>query len=156
MDENRIYNFDSPDSIDFDAYAKDILSLKSGKKVERPEYTYNNPEAKSKTLTFNPAPIIIVEGIFVLYYKKIADMLDLKIFIDAHEHVKLKRRLMRDKVERGYDFADVLYRYENHVAPSYNQYIEPYKYEADIVIPNHKGFDKALDVIVNFFKTKIQ
>lgn len=155
LDENGVSNFDSPESIDFEEYAKDILLLKSGKKVERREYTYNNPHAKQKVLTFKPAPILIIEGIFVLYHREIADMLDLKLFIDAQEHVKLKRRLLRDKVERGYDFDDVLYRYEKHVAPSYNKYIDPYKYEADIVIPNNKGFDTALEVLINFLMTKI-
>jgi uridine kinase len=156
LDENGIHNFDTPNSIDFEQYAADILMLKSGKQVERIEYTFNNPNNEPSILEFNPAPIIVVEGIFVFYFQEIAKLLDLKIFIDAKEHIKLKRRIIRDKEERGYDMEDVLYRYENHVAPTFYRYIEPFKPEADIVIPNNRNFEKALEVLTTFLKTKIQ
>jgi uridine kinase len=96
-----------------------------------------------------------VEGIFVFYYPEIAKLLDLKIFIDAREHIKFSRRISRDKAERGYDIEDVMYRYEKHVAPTYEKYIEPFKHEADFVIPNNLHFNKALEVITVFLKTKL-
>ena len=129
LDENGVPNFDTPLSLDFESFAKDISGLKSGMTIKRPEYTFNNPKKKPKILTFNPAPIIIVEGIFVFYFPHISKQLDLKIFIDAKEHVKLSRRIKRDRQERGYDVEDVLYRYEKHVAPTYERYIEPFKYD---------------------------
>ena len=100
------------------------------------------------------APVVVVEGIFVLYYPELTDLLDLKIFLDAKDHIKLKRRIIRDKVERGYDLDDVLYRYEMHVMPTYEKYIEPFKNEADLIIPNNHNFDRALDVIRTYLRSR--
>lgn len=155
LDANGIHNFDTPDSVDFEQFAKDIQTLKRGSIVNKREYTFNNPAVTPKMLTFNPAPIIVVEGIFVFQHTPISNLLDLKVFIDAKEYIKLKRRLYRDKAERGYDLDDVLYRYEQHVAPSYEKYIEPYKWEADIVIPNNSSFDKALEILVIYLRKNI-
>jgi uridine kinase len=155
VDENGVKNFDLPESIDFEEYKQDILSLKNGQEVSRKEYTYNNPEAEPKIIVSKPAPIIVVEGLFVLYNKEIADLLDLKVFIDAKDYIKLKRRIIRDERERGYDLEDVLYRYENHVMPTYEEYIRPHKKHADLIIPNHKHFDRAKDVLTAFMKAKI-
>jgi len=153
VDENGVVNFDLPACIDGDEFAKDITALRSGNEVQRKEYTFNNPNVTPKDLTFKPAPIILVEGIFVFYYPEIYKQLDLKIFIDAKEHIKLQRRIIRDKMERGYELDDVLYRYTNHVAPTYEKYIEPYKYDADIVVPNNKNLDKALELVVSHLKS---
>ena len=97
-----------PASIDFDEYKHDILALKNGQQVARKEYTYNNPDAEPRIIVSKPAPVIVVEGLFVLYYKEIADLLDLKVFIDAKDYIKLKRRIIRDERERGYDLEDVV------------------------------------------------
>jgi uridine kinase len=155
IDEKGISNFDTPFSIDADQFAADIKLLRQGETVLRKEYTFNNLALTPRILTFKPAPVIIVEGIFVFYYPEIAKLFDLKIFIDAREHIKLTRRIVRDKDERGYGIEDVLYRYEKHVAPTYQKYIKPFKHEADFVIPNNLHFDKALEVITVFLKTKI-
>lgn len=154
-DMNGIENYDLPEAIDFDLYAKHIEDLKSGKVVTTKEYTFNRPDVIPKTLTFKPAPIIVVEGIFVFYSQTVSRLLDMKVFIDAKEHVKIKRRIIRDNDERGYDLADVLYRWENHVAPTYEQFIEPTKYGADIIINNNHHFQKGLDVLVAYLKTKV-
>jgi uridine kinase len=156
VDENGIYNFDTPQSIDFELYARHIKDLRNGKQVIKQEYTFNNPNAIPKMLTFQPAPVIVVEGIFVFYFPEIAHLLDLKVFIDAAEHIKLKRRIVRDKDERGYDLEDVLYRYEKHVMPTYEKYIAPFKSDADIIIPNNLHFEKALDMLIIFLKSKIR
>ncbi len=154
MDEKGIYNFDTPHSIDFEAYAQDIKRIQGGETVERKEYTFNNPNKKPRMLTFEPSPVVVVEGIFVLYYPELANLLDLKVFIDAKDYIKLKRRIVRDKVERGYDLDDVLYRYEKHVMPTYEKYIEPFKHDADLIVPNNRGFERALEVIKVFLKNK--
>jgi uridine kinase len=156
IDENGIYNFDTPNSINFDEYANDLGMLKNNQQVKRVEYTFNNPDKNGELLVFNPSPIIVVEGIFVFYYPELSSLIDLKIFIDAYEHVKLTRRIYRDQNERGYGLEDVLYRYEKHVAPTYEKYIKPFKNDADIVIPNNHSFDKALEVIIQFLKSKIK
>lgn len=155
IDDMGIQNFDTPDSIDFKQYADDIRKIQKGETVIRQEYTFNNPNKTPKMLTFEPAPVVLVEGIFVLYYPELADLLDLKIFIDAKDYIKVKRRIMRDKIERGYDLDDVLYRYEKHVMPTYEKYIEPFKHDADLIIPNNKGFDKALKIIKTYLKEKV-
>ncbi|TGE19785.1 uridine kinase family protein [Hymenobacter elongatus] len=155
IDINGVTNFDLPSSIDSAAYAADVLQISQGREVRRLEYTFNNPNAQPKELVFTPSPIVVVEGIFVFYFEAVAKLLDLKVYIDAREHVKLQRRIVRDRDERGYDLEDVLYRYTNHVAPTYEKYIKPFKQDADIVIPNNRQFDRGLDVLVSFLKSKV-
>ena len=88
-----------------------------------------------------------------LTIEEIAREIDLKIFVEAKDHVKLGRRIRRDQVERGYDLDDVLYRYQYHVMPVYEAMIEPLKYQADLIIPNNQHFNNALDVLVGYLKT---
>lgn len=155
VDEQGVRNFDTPESILAEEYARDITLLKNNHQVKRCEYTFNNPSIHPVELTFYPAPIIVVEGLFVFHYPQVAQLLDLKIFIDAEEHVMLKRRIIRDKIERGYDLEDVLYRFEKHVVPMYKRYIKPCRDEADLVIPSHSHFGKAREIIGHFLKSKI-
>ena len=155
LDENGVKNFDTPASIDAHAFAADIRRIKSGESFEREEYTFNNPAITPKKLKFNASPIVVIEGLFVLYYKEVRDLLDLKLFISAKDHIKLKRRIIRDKIERGYDLDDVLYRFEKHVMPTFEKYLEPLKDDADLIIPNNRNFDNALEVLSGFFKTKL-
>ncbi|MFN6945538.1 MAG: uridine kinase [Cytophagaceae bacterium] len=155
LDENGIPNYDTPLSIDLDRYLKDLLALKQGRSITVREYTYNNPDVSPGVVVCNPAPIIISEGIFLFYHPEIVKLFDLKIFIDAPEYVKIKRRIVRDKDERGYDLEDVLYRYEHHVSPTYRKYIEPLKEEADIIIPNKKHLEKGLEVLKCYIKDKL-
>ena len=96
-----------------------------------------------------------MEGIFIFHYKKISELIDLKIFIDAKDYIKLQRRLKRDREERGYDADDVLYKYENHIMPSFQKYIAPYKETADLIVPNNTNFDSALEVIKALITSKI-
>lgn len=155
VDKNGELNFDRPESIDYEHFATDLKALSEGKSVEKLEYTFNNPDATPKTLIRMSAPVILVEGIFIFHYKKISELIDLKIFIDARDYVKLQRRLKRDREERGYDADDVLYKYENHIMPSYQKFIEPYKEQADLVVPNNRDFEKALDVLKSAIRSKI-
>ncbi len=150
VDENGVRNFDTPGGIDHEAFADDIRKLKAGEEVQRLEYTFNNPDVEPKMLVFKPAPIIVVEGIFVFYFSVVSELLDLRIFIEAQNFLMLKRRIIRDAKERGYDLDDVLYRYEKHVAPTYQKYIEPFKHSADLIIPNNSDFKNALSVLVAY------
>jgi len=156
QDANGYYNFDLPGSIDSAAYAHDILRLSQGETVHRKEYTFNNPNVVPRQLEFKPSPIVVVEGIFVFYFEEVAKLLDMKVYIDAKEYIKLQRRILRDKVERGYDLDDVLYRYTNHVAPTYEKYIKPFKNDADVIIPNNRNFEVGLEVLVTYLNTKIK
>ena len=156
IDENGIKNFDLPVSIDREAFHHDLLLLKAGQNVLLKEYTFNNPLAEPKLLEFKSAPILVVEGLFVQYFEEISKELDLRIFIEAKDHVKLGRRIRRDQVERGYDLDDVLYRYQYHVMPVYERLIEPLKHNSDIVIPNNSHFKRALDVLVGYLKSHLK
>lgn len=155
LDAQGIENFDLPGSIDSAAYAADVRQLRDGQEVRRKEYTFNNADVVPQELVFRPAPIVVVEGIFVFYFEEIAKLLDLKVYIDAQEHVKLHRRIVRDRDERGYGLDDVLYRYTHHVAPTYEKYIQPFKDDADIIIPNNRHFENGLAVLTGFLKNKV-
>ena len=155
-DAKGVRNFDMPSSIDSKAFADDLIRLISGDIVQRQEYTFNNEKAEPAMLTFHPAPIIIVEGIFVFHYQEIMKLLDLKIYLDAKENLKVIRRIKRDQIERNYPIEDVLYRYEKHVMPTFEKYILPYRDNADIIINNNSHFNSALDVIKRFIINKLQ
>ncbi len=155
IDENGIKNFDLPVSIDREAFLEDLVKLKAGQNVIKKEYTFNNPAAEPKLLEFKTAPIIVVEGLFVQYFEEISKELDLRIFIEAKDHVKLGRRIRRDQVERGYDLDDVLYRYQFHVMPVYESLIEPLMHYADLVIPNNSQFDRALNVLNGYLRSRL-
>jgi uridine kinase len=144
-EENKFYNFDLPSTIDNQQFEDDIAKLIRGETVLKKEYTFNNPDIIPKMMEFRPAPILIVEGLFILHFKNIASMLDLKIFIEADNHIALGRRIKRDLVERGYSEDDVRYRWTNHVQPAYNKYLLPYRDDCDQVITNNSH--EAADII---------
>ncbi|MEY3051199.1 MAG: hypothetical protein RLY31_984 [Bacteroidota bacterium] len=152
VDAQGIRNFDRPDSIDKVAMVRDIMDLMQGKPVERMEYTFNNAEKKPAVIRLLPAPVIIVEGIFVFHYKKVRKLLDLKVFLHAKENLKVIRRIKRDQVERNYPLDDVLYRYENHVLPTFERYIQPYMDKADLIINNNRDFNMGLVVLSGFIR----
>jgi uridine kinase len=155
IDEAGVENFDLPDAINREAFIHHIMEVKSGREVSLPEYTFNNPAAVPKIIHYHPAPILIVEGLFIFGYPEIENQLDLKVYIEAKDHIKLTRRILRDNVERGYDLNDVLYRYENHVMPVYETYISPLKATAHFIIPNNKDFTVALAIIVEYLKKRV-
>jgi uridine kinase len=148
IDALGVKNFDLPGAIEKDRLAADIAMLKRGETLFKTEYTFNNPKALPRVLEFRPAPILIIEGLFVQYFPDVEKALDLKIFIEARDEVKLRRRIKRDNEERGYDMEDVVYRYEHHVLPIYRSLIEPLKHSADLIIPNNDHFEHALRIIV--------
>lgn len=156
IDANGVRNFDLPESIDSAELARDIGQIKLGEGFSRMEYTFNNPAVTPKKLVFEPAPIVIVEGLFVMHFPEVMKLLDLKLFIDAKDHIRLKRRIIRDNTERGYDLDDVLYRFEHHVMPTYDRYLEPLKHEADLIIPNNRQFDQALEVVSGYLHAKLK
>ena len=155
IDERGVENFDLPTAIEREKFHQDIQKLKKGETLQIKEYTFNNHKAAPKVIEFKPAPILIIEGLFVQYFEEIADLLDLKIFIEAKDYIKLSRRIKRDNDERGYDINDVLYRYQHHVMPVYEALIKPLKHQADFIIPNNQNFEKALDIITIALKGKL-
>ncbi|MCS6973494.1 MAG: uridine kinase [Cyclobacteriaceae bacterium] len=154
-DDRGVKNFDLPEAIDFARFAEDIRRLKRGEIVTLTEYTFNNPKTTPKNIIYKPAPILVIEGLFVQYFPEIRQELDLKIFIEAKDYLKLSRRIKRDNEERGYDLEDVLYRYHYHVMPVYERLIEPLKHQADLIIPNNHHFEAALEVLTWALKARI-
>ena len=143
-------NFDLPTSLDLKKFANSVKDLTLGHTINLEEYTFNNKKIKPKILTFYSAPIIIVEGLFVFSVPMIRKMLDLKIYIEAKENLKVIRRIKRDQIERNYPLEDVLYRYEKHVLPAFERYILPHKDEVDIIVNNNDSFKPALAMISGY------
>jgi uridine kinase len=136
-EENKLYNFDLPHTIDHEHFENDINSLLNQQTIYKNEYTFNNPNVVPQLLEIKPAPILIVEGLFILHFKGISNLLDMKIFVDADEDIALQRRLKRDLIERGYSNDDVLYKWVNHVVPAYKDFLLPYKNDCHRVILNN-------------------
>ena len=154
-DQNGIENFDLPSSLDLDKFYQDVLLLQSGQHLEIKEYTFNNPAIIPRTFHIPSAPIILLEGIYVLHHPELNQIIDLKVFIDAEEHHRENRRLKRDAIERGYDKDDVLYRLSQHHLPAFAKYILPLRNEVDMVIPNNQSFEKGLELLSTFLMSKI-
>lgn len=155
VDENGEINFDLPTSIDRKQFHQDLVDLSSGKSIIKKEYTFNNSEAEPKLITIEPAPIIVLEGLFIFYFKEIREMLDLRVFLDVREDIKLSRRIKRDATERGYPEATVRYQWDNHVMPSYKAYLRPFRDDANIIITNNFTYDKGLKVFSDHLKMVI-
>ena len=154
-DDLGVVNFDLPKSIDKKSLRRDLVGLIQGEPITKKEYVFNNDAAQAKTFTIQPAPVMIVEGLFVFHYKKISALFDLKVFVNAKENLKVIRRIKRDQIERNYPIEDVLYRYQHHVMPAYERFIEPYREEADLIINNNDHFKTGLAVISGFIRDKL-
>lgn len=137
-EENRLYNFDLPTAINRASFYQDIKTLFDGETVYKEEYTFNNPAIKPRILEIRPAPILIVEGLFIFHYEEVNELLNHRIFIHAEEEIALQRRLKRDLIERGYNEEDVRYKWVNHVVPAFHEYLLPYKSLCDRVIINNE------------------
>ncbi|MBR0165974.1 MAG: uridine kinase [Prevotella sp.] len=135
-EERRQINFDHPDAFDWKLLTEQIKKLKNGEAIEQPTYSYIESNRLKETIHVDPKPVIIIEGIMALHYKKLRDMMDLKIFVDTDSDVRLMRNIRRDVVERGRTVDMVLEHYETAVKPMHEQFIEPTKKFADIIIPS--------------------
>lgn len=149
QDENGIVNFDLPGAIEHDKIIQDISKLRLGETIQIKEYTFNNPEVKPKMKTLAPSKILIVEGIFLLFFQKILDQLDFLVYIDVDPHIQLSRRMKRDLKMRGYSEDQIRYQWENHVIPCFEEYIEPFIKNADIVIDNNEKDEFNVQPIID-------
>ncbi len=134
-EERKAINFDHPDAFDWKLLTEHIRLLKHGQAIEQPTYSYIESNRQKETVHVEPKPVIIIEGIMALHYKKLRDMMDLKIFVDTDHDVRLIRNIRRDVVERGRTVDMVLDRYEKVLKPMHEQFIEPTKKFADLIIP---------------------
>jgi len=155
LDHNGISNFDMPHSIDRNHFYDDMKRLQHGESLEKWEYTFNNPDAAPKKVIVHPAPIIIMEGLFVFHYEEIRDQLDYKIYIDTHHETRLERRIQRDGAERGIAEEQVRYQWHNHVRPSEEKYLEPYKEQCELIVDNTHSFDEGLQHVIRIIQNQL-
>jgi uridine kinase len=155
-DENGEVNYDLPTSINKEAFRDDLLALLNGKPVSFIEYTFNNSGQKPQTVEIDPAPILVVEGLFVFHYPEIRHLLDLRVYLDVMEEIKLNRRIKRDRDERGYPESVVRYQWEHHVTPSYKKFLKPYRDDSHIIITNNITFDKGLAVLADHLRYRLE
>ncbi len=154
-DPNGIENFDTPGSIDIQGFIADLKTLISGKAVHKKEYNYNFRDIEPAILTFEPAPIILAEGIFAFNSEELLSLYDYRLFVEASRETRIQRRIKRDAEERGYDVDDVQYRYEHHVEPAFLKFIEPMQVMADLVVHNESSFEKDLSLVTSHLKSRI-
>lgn len=144
------YNFDHPDAFDMDLMLSNLEDLKEGRAIEMPQYDFVHHRRKDETVHIEPKKIIIVDGLMVLYDKRIRDLLDLKLYVDTPADIRFVRRLMRDISERGRTVESVVEQYVNVVRPGHMSFIEPCKEYADLIIPEGGYNENALDVLINY------
>lgn len=146
-EERSMINFDHPRAIDFDLLVQHLKDLKSGKTIEQPVYSFVTHNRTDDTIITHPRKVMIVEGILIFNSPELRDMFDVKVFVHADSDERLIRRLKRDIAERGRDMEEVLNRYQTTLKPMHQQFIEPTKAFADIIIPNDKYNTVAIDVV---------
>ena len=147
------FNFDHPDAFDMDLMVENLKDLKAGKAIDMPQYDFVKHQRKTETKHIEPKTIIIVDGLMVLYDKRIRDLLDLKLFVDTPSDIRFVRRLQRDIKERGRTVESVVEQYINVVRPGHFNFIEPCKEFADLIIPEGGYNEHALDVIIKYIQT---
>ncbi len=146
-EERSNINFDHPRAIDFELLVQQLKELKAGKTINQPVYSFVTHNRTDDTITTHPRKVMIVEGILILTNPELRDMFDIKVYVHADSDERLIRRLKRDIAERGRDMEEVLNRYQTTLKPMHQQFIEPTKAFADIIIPNDKYNTVAIDVV---------
>ena len=148
-------NFDHPQSIDFQLLETHLKDLKKGKSIHQPVYSFKTHNRTGDTTLTEPKKVIIVEGILILSNTQLRTILDVKIFVHADSDERLIRRLKRDMAERGRDLDEVLDRYQTTLKPMHQQFIEPMKAYADIIIPNNNYNSVAVNVVKSIINDQL-
>jgi len=154
-DERVKINFDHPRSIDFELLTEHLELLKQNQAIDQPVYSFVKHNRTGDTIHTKPRKVMIVEGILILTNPELRKMFDIKIFVHADSDERLIRRLKRDISERGRDLNEVLTRYQSTLKPMHQQFIEPMKEYADIIIPNNKYNTVAVDIVRTIINEKI-
>jgi len=155
FEERKKINFDHPKAIDFDLLVSHLRELRMGNSFEQPVYSFVEHNRTGQTITTFPKKVIIVEGILILAHADIREMLDIKIFVHADSDERLIRRLRRDLATRGRELEEILNRYQTTLKPMHQQFIEPTKEFADIIIPNNRYNNVAVNVIRSIIHQKL-
>jgi len=147
FEERTKINFDHPRAIDFDLLVQQIKLLRDGLPIDQPVYSFAAHNRTKDTLITHPSKVLIVEGILIFSHKDLRDLIDIKVFVHADSDERLIRRLRRDIQERARDMEEVLQRYQSTLKPMHDEFIEPMKEFADIIIPNNKYNTVAVDIV---------
>lgn len=156
LEERRKVNYDHPSAFDTPLLAEHILRLKCGAAIEKPIYSYKEHSRTGETTRILPAPIILLEGILALESEILRHLMDIKIFVDTDDDIRLIRRIRRDIHERGRDLDHVLLQYEQTVRPMHLVFILPTKRHADIVIPRGGENDVAIRMVVATMREQLR
>lgn len=149
-EERHAINFDHPDAFDWKLLIKQVNLLRSGESIEQPTYSYLKCNRLPETIHVDPKPVIIIEGIMTLLNKRLREMMDLKVFVDCDSDERLIRNIQRDIVERGRDVSMVVNRYLEVLKPMHEQFIEPTKRFADVIIPQGGDNIKGIDILSKY------
>ena len=144
LEDRRKTNFDHPDAFEWELLAHQIEELRQGRAIEQPTYSYITCTRLPETVHVEPREVIIMEGIMTLYDKKLRDLMDLKIYVDAGADERLLRVIERDTAERGHPLEMLIGKYRNILKPMHDEFIEPTKQFADIIIPNGGNNERAI------------
>ena len=155
LPERRETNFDHPNSIDFELLTEHLKELKAGKSIQQPVYSFLECNRKDETVPTHPRKVMIVEGILILTNPEIRKMFDIKIFVHADSDERLIRRLKRDVNERGWDLDETISKYQSTLKPMHEQFIEPTKEFADIIIPNNNYNTVAVEIVRSIINEKL-
>ena len=148
-------NFDHPKSIDFELLTTHLSKIKSNESIHQPIYSFVTHNRTEDTILTHPRKIVIIEGILIFINPELRNMFDIKIFVDTDSDERLIRRIKRDTTERGRDLKEVLNRYQTTLKPMHNEFIEPMKDYADIIIPNNKHNIVAIDIVKTIITEKL-
>ena len=154
-EERSRINFDHPRAIDFELLEAHLRELKAGNPIRQPVYSFVDHNRTNQTIETHPRKVMIIEGILIMTQPEIRDMFDIKIFVHADSDERLIRRLKRDISERGRDLTEVIDRYQNTLKPMHDQFIEPTKEFADIIIPNNKYNTVAIEIVRTIISEKL-
>ena len=149
FEERAKLNYDHPDAFDTDLLCQHILELKAGKSIEMPVYDYAMHNRSDKTILVHPAPVIVLEGILLFVEKDLCDLMDIKVFVDTDADVRILRRILRDVKERGRSLDSVVTQYLTTVKPMHEQFVEPSKKNANLIVPEGGKNLIALEMIIN-------
>jgi len=155
VEERAQHNFDHPDSLETDLLLEHIQTLKKGEPVQSPIYDFTTHTRTSKTVEKIPRPIILVEGILLFTHSKLVQELDVKVFVDCDSDIRLTRRIQRDISERGRTVDDVIRQYHETVRPMHEEFVEPSKRSADLIVHSSgHSMDVSIRILVNHLRTE--
>ena len=147
-EERCLLNYDHPDALETDLMVEHLRMLKAGKAVDCPTYDHSVHNRSDKTLHIKPAPVILVEGILIFTCPELVDLMDIKVFVDTDADVRIIRRIVRDVKKRGRTLDSVVSQYLSTVKPMHEQFVEPSKRKADIIIPEGGKNQVALEMLI--------